>query len=125
MASLARVLTEPAVAGVQGEQLLALDHEHVRLGHGQARLVLPGRQGRADTVIMLACQPGLACPVQALDAWLHASDTRFGPVFRKVDRWSNVEHARLRPNGLRRIWQRRARAADRRCRSRPAAGTAP
>ena len=119
-----RTLLLLAAAGVGGEQLLALDHEHVHLGHGQTRLVLPGRQGRADTVIVLARAPGLSCPVQALDAWLHASDTRFGPVFRKVDRWSNVEHARLRPDGLRRIWQRRAKAVDRRSRPRPAARAA-
>ena len=45
---------------------------------------------------MLARASGSACPVQAPDAWLHASDIRFGPVFRKVDRWGNVEHMRLR-----------------------------
>ncbi len=119
-----RALLLLAAAGVGGEQLLALDHEHVHLGHGQTWLVLPGRQGRGDTAIVLARQPGVACPVQALDAWLHASDTRFGPVFRKVDRWSNVEHARLRADGLRRIWQRRAKAVDRRSGPRPAAGAA-
>ena len=51
-----------------------------------------------------------ACPVRALEDWLRGSDTRFGPIFRKVDRRGTVEHRRLRTNALRRIWQRRAKA---------------
>jgi len=47
------------------------------------------------------------CPVRALQAWLQASDTRFGPVFRKVDRWGNVEHQPLGPDAVRRILARR------------------
>jgi hypothetical protein len=52
------------------------------------------------------------CPVRALERWIDASDTRFGPVFRKVDRWGGVEHRRLRPDGLRRILRRRAKRPD-------------
>jgi hypothetical protein len=51
-----------------------------------------------------------SCPVRALERWLEHSDTQFGPVFRKVNRWGGIEYARLRPDGLRRIWQRRAEA---------------
>jgi hypothetical protein len=51
-----------------------------------------------------------SCPVRALERWLEHSDTQFGPVFRKVNRWGGIEHARLRPDGLRRIRQRRADA---------------
>jgi integrase len=57
-------------------------------------------------------RPGL-CPVQALRDWLAASDTRFGPVFRKVDRWGNVEHHGLGPDALRRIIARRTRRRSR------------
>ena len=46
--------------------------------------------------------------MQALLAWLRASDTRFGPVFRKVDRWGNVEHRPLGTDAVRRILARRA-----------------
>jgi hypothetical protein len=49
-----------------------------------------------------------SCPVRALERWLEHSDTQFGPVFRKVNRWGGVEHARLQPDGLRRIRHRRA-----------------
>jgi hypothetical protein len=45
--------------------------------------------------------------VQALRDWLRASDTRFGPVFRKVDRWGNVEHRALGRDAVRRIVARR------------------
>ena len=51
-----------------------------------------------------------SCPVRALERWLEHSDTQFGPVFRKVNRWGGVEHARLQPDGLRRIRRRRANA---------------
>ena len=61
-----------------------------------------------------------ACPVRALETWLHNADTRFGPVFRKVDRWGNVEHRRLRTDGLHRVWHRRAAVA----RASPPAGYA-
>ena len=47
------------------------------------------------------------CPLEALQAWLQASDTQFGPVFRKVDRWGNVEHQPLGPDAVRRILARR------------------
>ncbi len=48
-----------------------------------------------------------ASPVSALEDWLRASDTRFGPVFRKIDRWGNVEHRRLGTDAIRRILARR------------------
>ena len=48
-----------------------------------------------------------ACPVQALKDWLATSETSFGPVFRKIDRWGNIEHRRLGTDALRRILMRR------------------
>ena len=77
-------------------------------------------QDATRMVVLARGAMGATCPVRALDQWLHSSDTRFGPVFRKVDRWGNVEHQRLRADGLRRIWQRRASAA-RRARAKPSA----
>jgi hypothetical protein len=54
------------------------------------------------------------CPVSALEDWLRASDTRFGPVFRKIDRWGNVEHRRLGADAIRRILARRTPRRQRR-----------
>jgi hypothetical protein len=40
---------------------------------------------------------------------MDASARRFGPIFRKVDRWGNVEHRRLGTDAIRRVLARRAR----------------
>jgi len=61
-----------------------------------------------------------SCPVRAMEDWLRASDTRFGPVFRKIDRWGNVEHAVLASDGRRRVIARRAGPRERGgCKPRP------
>lgn len=78
--------------------LLALEAEHVRFTEagvalGADPIILP----RADRIL---------CAVRALQDWLRASDTTFGPVFRKIDRWGNVEHARLGPGAVRQIFMR-------------------
>jgi site-specific recombinase XerC len=54
------------------------------------------------------------CPVHALDEWLRVSETSFGPVFRKIDRWGNIEHHRLGADAVRRILARRTPARPRR-----------
>ncbi len=61
------------------------------------------------------------CPVHALEEWLRVSDTSFGPVFRKIDRWGNIEHHRLGTDAVRRILARRSPPRPRR---RPVGGTA-
>ena len=106
-----RALLLLTVAGLSSERLLALDREHVQLGGHQVTLILAGVDGGAEEALVLARGTDWAtCPVRAIDQWLQNSDTRFGPLFRKVDRWGNVEHRRLRPDGLRRIWKRRLAA---------------
>jgi len=42
-----------------------------------------------------------ACPVRALEDWFCKSETTSGQVFRKVDRWGNVERSRLGPDAWR------------------------
>ncbi|MGI4801324.1 MAG: hypothetical protein ACRYG8_46345 [Janthinobacterium lividum] len=107
-----RALLLLTAAGLNGERMLTLDREHAQLSSHQVTLTLTGLDGGAGEVLVLARGTDWAtCPVRALDQWLQSSDTRFGPVFRKVDRWGNVEHRRLRPDALRRIWKRRAAAA--------------
>ena len=97
-----------SAAGLGGERLLALDREHVSVIGRDLALALPGvGGGEAEVVIVARSAMPLACPVRALDDWLRGSDTTFGPVFRKVDRWGTVAHDRLRADALRRIWKRR------------------
>ncbi|MDO9714146.1 site-specific integrase [Paracraurococcus lichenis] len=40
------------------------------------------------------------CPVRALEAWLQAGDCRYGPVFRRVDRWGTGESRALTPEAV-------------------------
>ncbi len=97
-------------SGLGGERLLALDVEHVRFTRGGMELAMPAAGARTEEVVIVSRITALAaCPVRALEHWLHGSDTRFGPVFRKVNRWGGVEHRRLRTDAMRRIWQRRAK----------------
>ncbi len=90
--------------------LLRLEAEDVRFVEAGAMLVLhPRSDDRSvqEIVTVPRAATPAGCPVRALEHWMRASDTRFGPVFRKVDRWGNVEHAGLGPDGLRRILARR------------------
>jgi len=106
-----RALLLLTAAGLDAGRLLALNHEHVRFTAGGADLA--GFGAGAGEGVAVARMVSPACPVRALEDWLRSSDTRFGPVFRKVDRWGNVEHRRLRPDALPRIWRRRRAATHR------------
>ncbi len=103
-----RALLLLTATGLDAGRLLALDHEHVRFTAGGADLAGSGAGAGAGEGVAVARMASAACPVRALEDWLGRSDTRFGPVFRKVDRWGNIEHRRLRPGALPRIWRRRA-----------------
>ncbi len=118
-----RALLLLAAAGIGGDELLALDREHVRLTDQPPTLRLSGPDPEAGVVIPRGATAA-SCPVGALDSWIRISETRFGPLFRKVDRWGNVELQRLRADGLRRIWQRRVIPA-RRSRAKAKAAAAP
>ena len=96
-------------------ELVGVDREHLRFSASGLRLRLPHSKGDpAGEGVELGIPRGKrkeTCPVRALEVWLERSDCRFGPVFRKVDQWGNVEHARLGADGVRRILLRRAAAA--------------
>ena len=90
--------------------LLALDAEHVRFTPSGVTLAVRARTDEAvpsRTVTLIRQATTATCPVRALEEWLRSSDTAFGPVFRKVDRWGNVEHGRLAPDAWHRILARR------------------
>ncbi|MDA8253130.1 MAG: hypothetical protein M0Z28_28725, partial [Rhodospirillales bacterium] len=107
-----RALLLLAAAGFSRAALVGLDVEHVSVRAPGLHLVVAGDRsdggasGRIITVTRSSV-PG-ACPVRALDDWLRVSDTLFGPVFRKIDRWGNVEQHRLGTDAIRRILARRA-----------------
>ena len=95
-------------------ELVAIDHDHLRFDATAVTIRIPrskrDQEGQGADVTLPRMRGDDTCPVRALEDWLRSSDTRFGPVFRKVDRWGNVEHRRLRPDALPRIWHRRAAA---------------
>jgi integrase len=103
-----------AAAGLGPAALVGLDVEHIRFTATAAEVTL---ESAGDWVGRLTV-PGDAdpsrCPVQALRDWLQTSDTRFGPVFRKIDRWGNVEHRRFSIAAVRQIVRRRTRRRARR-----------
>ena len=84
--------------------------------HPRRRLVAvigcPGMPKTADGATRAVTLPRAAerrlCPARVLEDWLRSSETRFGPVFRKIDRWGNLEHQRLGTDALRRILARRS-----------------
>jgi hypothetical protein len=90
--------------------LVGLDVERVRIGPTAIELAVPDADRVTLRRIVVPRGATLAtCPVRALEEWLRASGTMFGPVFRKVDRWGNVEHRRLGTDAIRRILARRQR----------------
>ena len=97
-------------AGVARLFVLALDAEHVRFTPAGVDLQVRTRIDEAvpsRTVTLTRAMTAASCPVRALEEWLRSSETAFGPVFRKVDRWGNVEHGRLGPDAWHRILARR------------------
>ena len=104
------------VVGVARLFVLALDAEHVRFTPNGMDLQLQTRTDEAvpsRTFRLTRGTVAATCPVRALEEWLRSSDTAFGPVFRKVDRWGNVEHGRLGPDAWHRILARRNDATRR------------
>ena len=96
--------------------VLALDAEHVRFTATGVALQLRSRTDEAvpsRTVTLTRAMTAASCPVRALEEWLSRSETAFGPVFRKVDRWGNVEHGRLGPDAWHRILARRTETPHR------------
>jgi hypothetical protein len=95
--------------------VLALDAEHIRFTPAGVELQLRTRLDEAvpSRTVTLTRAVAASCPVRALEEWLRSSETAFGPVFRKVDRWGNVEHGRLGPDAWHRILARRTDAPRR------------
>ncbi|MDR3418808.1 MAG: site-specific integrase [Nevskia sp.] len=93
-------------------ELVGVDREHLVFRDAGLRLTIPrSKTDSAGEGAELGIPRGSrreTCPVRALEAWLAASDCQFGPVFRKVDLWGNIEHARLHPDAVRQILRRRA-----------------
>jgi hypothetical protein len=98
-----------AEARLNRSTLTGLQAEHVRFTAPGVELRTEDAEGAPKLVVTVLRKPDHAtCLVRALEDWLRTSDTAFGPVFRKIDRWGNLEHHRLGPDAVRRILIRRA-----------------
>jgi site-specific recombinase XerC len=104
-----RALLLLAAGGLGPAALVGLDAEHIRFTATAAELtVAAARYGIGPLTLRCEADRG-RCPVQALRDWLQVSDTKFGPVFRKIDRWGNVEHRRFDIAAGRQMGRRRSR----------------
>jgi integrase len=96
-------------------ELVGIDREHLRFAEAGLRLLLPSSktdpEGKGVELGISRGKRRETCPVRALEAWLEASDGKFGPVFRKIDRWGSLEHRRLGADAVRDILLRRAAQA--------------
>jgi hypothetical protein len=91
--------------------LVGLDAEQLRFTATAVALAIPQAGPDRDLLRHVEIPRGAtlaSCPVQALRDWLAASDTKFGPVFRKIDRWGTIEQRRLGTDAIRRILARRS-----------------
>ena len=97
--------------------LVGLDAEQLHFTATAVELAIPEARPDGDLLrrVEIPRSATLAtCPVRALQDWPRSSDTRFGPVFRKIDRWGTIEHRRLGTDALRRILARRTPRRSRR-----------
>ena len=108
-----------AAAKLGRAALVGLDFEQVRFTDRAVELTLPDGGTERRLAIPCGADPS-ACPVHALRHWLLMSDTKFGPVFRKIDRWGNLEHRRLGTDAIRRILAKRAKGLRAKARGMPA-----
>jgi hypothetical protein len=106
-----------AACGLGRAMLVGLDVEQIRFTMTAAELSLDAasadeqarqEQGRAAAVVIDCSADQTVCPVRALHDWLDTSNIRFGPVFRKIDRWGTLEYYRLGTDAIRRILARRS-----------------
>ncbi|MCB4825324.1 tyrosine-type recombinase/integrase [Roseicella aerolata] len=96
-------------------ELVAVEREHLRFTEAGLRLLIPtsksDQEGRGVELGITRGKRPETCPVRALEAWLAGSDCRYGPVFRKIDRWGTIEHRALGGDAVRDILRKRALAA--------------
>ena len=97
-------------AGLGRTAIVALQAEQLRLTEPGLAMSLNGNDEIPKKLDIPRSASPAACPVRAVEDWLRASATRYGPVFRKVNRWGQLEHAALGADAIRLILARRTAA---------------
>lgn len=96
-------------------ELAAVEREHVAFAADGLRLMVPrakgDQEGQGAGIGVPRGKHAATCPVRALEEWLELSGCRYGPVFRKVDRWGKLSAGALHPDAVRQILKKRAALA--------------
>lgn len=101
-----RALLLLAAAGLGRATLVGLQAEQLRFTERGVTCVMADADAPQIEVSRSAAIA--SCPVRAVEDWLRVSATRYGPVFRKVNRWGQVETAALGTDAIRLILARRS-----------------
>lgn len=102
-------------AALRRSELAAVEREHLAFAADGMRLLIPraktDQEGEgAEVGVPRGAKPE-TCPVRAMETWLRDSECRYGPVFRKVDRWGKLAAEALHPDSLPKIFRRRVAMA--------------
>ena len=96
-------------------ELVGLDVKHVTWTVDSLKLLIErsktDAQGEGAEIAIPHGRADYTCPVTALKTWLELSEITAGPLFRKVNRGSVVERARLTADAVRQILLKRAAKA--------------
>lgn len=102
-------------AALRRSELVGVDREHLAFTAQGLRLTVPrskgDQEGKGEEVGVPRGKRRETCPVRALEEWLQASKTEYGPVYRWVTRWGTVEPRRLSAGGVLLILRRRVELA--------------
>jgi site-specific recombinase XerC len=101
-----RALLLLAATGLGRTALVGLQAEQLRFTERAVTCVVAGSESTRQIEVPRSAALA-SCPVRALEDWLRVSATRYGPVFRKVNRWGQIEHAALGTDAVRLILARR------------------
>lgn len=96
-----------AAIGLGRAALVGLQAERLRFTERGVTCVVAGSESTRQIEVPRSAAIA-SCPVRAVEDWLRVSATRYGPVFRKVNRWGQIEHAALGTDAIRLILARRA-----------------
>ncbi len=93
-------------------EIVGLDIEHVTADRAGLRLLIAqsktDQEGKGVEIGIMKAKNKAYCPAQAVEAWLRAADLHYGPLFRKVNRWGDVERDRLSVSSVNLILKARA-----------------
>lgn len=105
-----RALLLLLAAGLGRSAIVALHAEYLRFAENGLALGLASGPGATRPLRLTRSASAACCPVRAVEDWLRTSGTRYGPVFRKVNRWGQLEHQALGADAIRLILARRTAA---------------